>query len=103
MLGVDDLVDALQRLNDDLEIPRLATLAERDRFDAVTGEMAEAALESGSPGFNPRVPGRRRDRRAVRRRVRRPDYAASRSSTSARNAASAVVAAVRSPSTTTSR
>jgi alcohol dehydrogenase class IV len=57
VLGVDDLVDALQQLNDDLEIPRLATLAERDRFDAVKADMAEAALESGSPGFNPRVPG----------------------------------------------
>ena len=57
VLGVDDLVGALQQLNDDLEIPRLATLAERDRFDAVTAEMAEAALESGSPAFNPRVPG----------------------------------------------
>jgi alcohol dehydrogenase class IV len=56
VLGVDDLVAALQQLNDDLEIPRLATLAEREPFDAVTAEMAEAALESGSPGFNPRVP-----------------------------------------------
>jgi alcohol dehydrogenase class IV len=56
VLGVDDLVDALQRLNDDLEIPRLETLADRDGFDAVKADMAEAALESGSPGFNPRVP-----------------------------------------------
>jgi alcohol dehydrogenase class IV len=56
VLGVEDLVGALQQLNDDLEIPRLAALAPRDRFDAVRAEMAEAALESGSPGFNPRVP-----------------------------------------------
>jgi alcohol dehydrogenase class IV len=56
VLGVDDLVDALQQLNDDLEIPRLATLAERERFDAVKADMAQAALDSGSPGFNPRVP-----------------------------------------------
>lgn len=55
-LGTDDLVGALQQLNDDLEIPRLAALAARDRFDALAAEMAEAALESGSPGFNPRVP-----------------------------------------------
>ena len=60
VLGADDLVAALQQLNDDLEIPRLAALAERDRFDAVKAEMAQAALDSGSPGFNPRVPGRRR-------------------------------------------
>jgi alcohol dehydrogenase class IV len=57
VLGVDDLVGALQQLNDDLEIPRLATLAGREEFDRVTAAMAEAALESGSPGFNPRVPG----------------------------------------------
>ena len=31
--------------------------ARREPFDAVTAEMADAALESGSPGFNPRVPG----------------------------------------------
>jgi alcohol dehydrogenase class IV len=56
VLGADDLVAALQQLNDDLEIPRLATLAERDAFDAVAAEMADAALGSGSPAFNPRVP-----------------------------------------------
>ncbi len=56
VLGAEDLVAALQQLNDDLEIPRLATLAARDDFAAVTAEMAEAALESGSPAFNPRVP-----------------------------------------------
>jgi alcohol dehydrogenase class IV len=56
VLGAGDLVDTLQQLNDDLGIPRLATLAERDAFDAATAEMAEAALDSGSPAFNPRVP-----------------------------------------------
>ena len=55
-LGARDLVAALQQLNDDLEIPRLAALAERERFDAVKAEMAQDALDSGSPGFNPRVP-----------------------------------------------
>ena len=52
----DDLVAALQQLNDHLEIPRLGTLADRDQFERVSADMAEAALESGSPGFNPRVP-----------------------------------------------
>jgi len=56
VLGTGDLVALLQELNDELEIPRLATLAEREHFDAVKAEMAEAALASGSPGFNPRVP-----------------------------------------------
>ena len=70
MLGVDDLVAALQQLNDDLEIPRLAALAERDRFDAVKADMAQAALDSGSPGFNPRVPDAGGDRRALRPRLR---------------------------------
>ena len=30
---------------------------EREHFERVAPDMAEAALESGSPGFNPRVPG----------------------------------------------
>jgi alcohol dehydrogenase class IV len=51
------LVDALQSLNDDLEIPTLNALGvDRAHFDSVKAEMAEAALASGSPGFNPRVP-----------------------------------------------
>jgi alcohol dehydrogenase class IV len=39
-------------------VPRLGELkgVEREHFDRVKGEMAEAALASGSPGFNPRVP-----------------------------------------------
>lgn len=51
------LVEALQALNDDLGIPGLERLGvERATFDAVKADMAEAALASGSPGFNPRVP-----------------------------------------------
>jgi alcohol dehydrogenase class IV len=51
------LVEELQALNDDLGIPRLRELdVERGHFDAVKGDMAEAALASGSPDFNPRVP-----------------------------------------------
>jgi alcohol dehydrogenase class IV len=51
------LVDALRRLNEDLGVGKLRELgAERERFDAVKREMADAALASGSPAFNPRVP-----------------------------------------------
>jgi alcohol dehydrogenase class IV len=51
------LVDFLQALNDDLGIPTLQALGvERSHFDSVKAAMAEAALASGSPGFNPRVP-----------------------------------------------
>jgi alcohol dehydrogenase class IV len=52
------LVDELDALNADLGVPRLGELdgVEREHFDRVKGDMAEAALASGSPGFNPRVP-----------------------------------------------
>jgi alcohol dehydrogenase class IV len=51
------LVDALDELCRDVGIPRLAELGiERARFDAFKREMADAALASGSPAFNPRVP-----------------------------------------------
>ena len=52
------LVDELDALNADLKVPRLGELegVEREHFDRVKGDMAEAALASGSPGFNPRVP-----------------------------------------------
>jgi alcohol dehydrogenase class IV len=51
------LVDELEALNSDLGIPRLAELeVEREHFDRVKADMAEAALASGSPDFNPRVP-----------------------------------------------
>jgi len=52
------LVDELDALNADLGVPRLGQLdgVTREHFDRVKGDMAEAALASGSPGFNPRVP-----------------------------------------------
>jgi len=52
------LVDELDALNANLAVPRLGELdgVEREHFDRVKGDMAEAALASGSPGFNPRVP-----------------------------------------------
>lgn len=51
------LVEALVALNDDLAVPSLRDLGvERDHFESVKPAMAEAALASGSPGFNPRVP-----------------------------------------------
>lgn len=51
------LAEGLQQLNVDLGIPRLRELGvDHARLQAVKAEMARAALDSGSPGFNPRVP-----------------------------------------------
>jgi alcohol dehydrogenase class IV len=51
------LVAGLEWLNEELGIPTLGGLGiERARLDAVAGEMAVAALASGSPDFNPKVP-----------------------------------------------
>jgi len=48
------LVEELESLNADLEIPSLSAAGvERDHFDRVVEDMAQAALDSGSPGFNP--------------------------------------------------
>lgn len=59
-LGVADenaLVYFLEELNADLSVPTLKELGvERSHFDSVKESMAEAAIASGSPGFNPRVP-----------------------------------------------
>lgn len=56
-LAAGALADALAQLNDALAVPSLGGLGvARERFDAVKRQMAEAALASGSPGFNPRVP-----------------------------------------------
>src|SRR3954469_4600967 len=50
----DALVEELDALNRDLEIPTLAGAgAEREHFERVVQDMAQAALDSGSPGFNP--------------------------------------------------
>jgi alcohol dehydrogenase class IV len=48
------LVEELEALNADLGIPSLSGAdVDRDHFDRVVEEMAQAALDSGSPGFNP--------------------------------------------------
>jgi alcohol dehydrogenase class IV len=48
------LVEELEALNADLSIPSLSGAdVDRDHFDRVVEEMAQAALDSGSPGFNP--------------------------------------------------
>jgi alcohol dehydrogenase class IV len=62
LAGADDadevacerLVDELETLNADLGIPSLSGAdVDRDHFDRVVQDMAQAALDSGSPGFNP--------------------------------------------------
>jgi alcohol dehydrogenase class IV len=52
------LLEALRKLNDDLEVPRLREIpsVDRDRFDANLSKMAEDAVASGSPSRNPQVP-----------------------------------------------
>ena len=51
--------DRLEALNEELEIPSLRDLGlEPDRFESVLEPMAEAALDSGSPDFNPRQPSK---------------------------------------------
>jgi alcohol dehydrogenase class IV len=49
------LVEELEALNADLQIPSLSEAdVDRDHFERVVEDMAQAALDSGSPGFNPR-------------------------------------------------
>lgn len=57
-LAARKLCDWLGELNDDLKIMRLSEWksADQGRFDAMKGKMAQDALDSGSPGNNPRVP-----------------------------------------------
>jgi alcohol dehydrogenase class IV len=52
------LVDALQTLNDDLQVPRLRDLrgVDSERFAASVEKMAQDALASGSPARNPVEP-----------------------------------------------
>jgi alcohol dehydrogenase class IV len=58
-LACERLVEELESLNSDLDIPSLAGAeVQRDHFDRVVEEMAQAALDSGSPGFNPRAASR---------------------------------------------
>jgi alcohol dehydrogenase class IV len=55
----DALVGELDALNRELEIPTLSGAgAEREHFERVVEDMAQAALDSGSPGFNPRSASR---------------------------------------------
>jgi alcohol dehydrogenase class IV len=62
LAGADDaddvacerLVEELEALNADLGIPSLSGAdVDRDHFERVVQDMAQAALDSGSPGFNP--------------------------------------------------
>ena len=63
ILGVapeqDAFVAWLEKLNADLEVPRLRDCCgnERERFEQLIPKMAIDALASGSPGNNPVVPG----------------------------------------------
>jgi alcohol dehydrogenase class IV len=55
--AVGRLVEALRRLNDDLQVPSPKAYGiERARYDALLATMASQALASGSPANNPRVP-----------------------------------------------
>jgi alcohol dehydrogenase class IV len=48
------LVEELEALNADLGIPSLSGAeVDREHFERVVQDMAQAALDSGSPGFNP--------------------------------------------------
>ena len=57
-VACEALADWLDRLNDDLKVPRLKDCCggDKDRFQAVLPKMATDALESGSPQNNPIVP-----------------------------------------------
>jgi alcohol dehydrogenase class IV len=53
-VACERLVEELEALNADLGIPSLSGAdVDREHFDRVVQDMAQAALDSGSPGFNP--------------------------------------------------
>ena len=53
-VACDRLVEELEALNADLSIPSLSEAGvEREHFERVVQDMAQAAIDSGSPGFNP--------------------------------------------------
>ena len=53
-VACERLVEELEALNADLGIPSLSGAdVDRDHFERVVQDMAQAALDSGSPGFNP--------------------------------------------------
>ncbi len=55
MGAADACVEAVARLLDDVEMPRLGEIGiDRASFDAVAEQMARDALASGSPAHNPR-------------------------------------------------
>jgi alcohol dehydrogenase class IV len=55
--AVARLIDGLQRLNRDLDVPSPARYGiPPERYDALLPVMAAQALASGSPGNNPRIP-----------------------------------------------
>ncbi|MFV9506240.1 MAG: iron-containing alcohol dehydrogenase [Oscillochloridaceae bacterium umkhey_bin13] len=57
MKAADRSVKAIRRLVSDIRIPSLRQLGvERDRLMELAPAMAEAAIDSGSPGNNPRKP-----------------------------------------------
>jgi alcohol dehydrogenase class IV len=57
--AVTRLLEELEVLNEELEIPSLRELGvEPDKFESALIPMAEAALASGSPDFNPKQPSR---------------------------------------------
>ena len=76
-VACERLVEELETLNADLSIPSLSEAdVEREHFERVVQDMAQAALDSGSPGFNPQPATQGADRRALppgvlRRRTRR--------------------------------
>jgi alcohol dehydrogenase class IV len=63
------LLEALERLNAALEVPRLRDLPGVDRatFEAALPKMAEDALASGSPDRNPVVPSQEQIEELYRR------------------------------------
>jgi alcohol dehydrogenase class IV len=55
--SITHLLNELEALNEELEIPSLRDLGIKpDQFESALVPMAEAALASGSPAFNPRQP-----------------------------------------------
>jgi alcohol dehydrogenase class IV len=57
--AVARLLEELEALNEELEIPSLRSLGiEPSQFESALGPMVDEALASGSPDFNPRQPTR---------------------------------------------
>lgn len=55
--AVARLLDELRRLNEELQVPTPRSYGiEEERWDSLLPTMAQQALNSGSPGNNPRVP-----------------------------------------------